>query len=120
MKETILLFFLLFAITKNYSQSLQGKWKSPDIECTDFIEIQPSGKYKIYNDCYGNSHNPIIESGNWKLNSNKTKLTLLNRNFSSNYNTWNGHKTIVLKITIFHNYLEIIYLNSKEKWKRNN
>ena len=108
-------FFISFSVYVVTAQSpinknfLIGKWeyskkndKNLFVECPDVLTFKSDGKYTVLNECYGNDGmNPIVETGYWKLNSNKKQLSL-NRKFLINYYFLGSKKErVVIKIVKF-------------------
>jgi hypothetical protein len=92
-------------------KNILGKWeyskkndKNLFVECPDVLIFKSDGKYTVLNECYGNDGmNPIVETGYWKLNSNKKQLSL-NRKFLINYYFLGSKKErVMIKILKFTN-----------------
>ncbi len=116
MKKPLSIFFLLsFFVSIINAQSsinkriLIGKWeyskkndKNLFVECPDVLNFKSDGKYTVLNECYGNDGmNPIVETGFWRLNSDK-KQVILSRKFLINYYFLGSQKEkITMKIIKF-------------------
>lgn len=123
MKNLILFLFLFVFCGKTYCQTLAGKWQYLEKECPEVAVFYENGTYKIYNDCYAEDQkNPIIETGQWKLSDDKTKLYLTNRDVrkGGGYKIWTDKKSLILRISLKNQTLKIYYLKKKESWQRLN
>jgi hypothetical protein len=88
----ILLFLILFpfySISQIDANYLIGNWivfATPNYkleDCNDEIRFKANGEYFIYNDCFGEIENSLIESGRWELSKNK-RLFLKERRILTN------------------------------------
>ena len=119
----LLLFAALLILSNinSFGQKIIGEWELPNEECSETLIIKDNGKYEILNDCYAiDSHNPIIENGEWKLSNDKKKLTLSIRDLSKGggYKIWNAERELILAISIQKEILVISYLGKNESWRR--
>ena len=129
----ILIYATSTACAQNiYNEMLSGTWKHVGnnqegiIECPDVLLLQGSNNtYIILNDCYGNDiTSPIVETGKWYLDKAQTKITLLERTFTTNYSFKNKSSTLVGYIrTISSDEINICFGNQgnciDEKYVRN-
>lgn len=92
MKTITCILFLAFLLiqpvclqNKDFISELHGKWIFADnLDCPDVLEFNSNGTYSVFNDCGSfNPEHPIIEKGNWKLESKENVLILFQREFVS-------------------------------------
>lgn len=90
-------------------RKLLGKWEYSNkndkklfVECPDVLNFKSDGKYTVMNESYGNDGmNPIVETGFWKLNSNKKQLSLCRKFLINYYFLGSKKERVVIKIVKF-------------------
>lgn len=95
------------ACSQNSSFKIIGSWvyngvsdnTKQVIECPDVLVFNKDGNYSILNDCYGDDiENPLVEQGQWVLDSKQNVIKLKNRKFSTNYTFHNSSPVLTLFI----------------------